>query len=155
MKDYYKVLGIPRNASSAQIRQAYRDLVKQCHPDINPSQKAAEWTRELNEAYAILSDMNAKASHDMDLKLDESGEREVGTKQTTKSQPRNENGSTPRPEPNFCCEKCRRADSSLRVSGIWRVTSGFIVARKSPTVKILCNRCRVKETLAASTYKVG
>jgi hypothetical protein len=40
MKDYYKVLGLPRNASSGQIKDSYRKLVKACHPDVNLSPKA-------------------------------------------------------------------------------------------------------------------
>jgi curved DNA-binding protein CbpA len=152
VKDYYKILNIPRNASSAQVKRAYRDLIKRCHPDINPSQKAAEWTRELNEAYSVLSDVNAKASYDMDLKLEESDEGESKARETAKSQTSGDSRHPPRPEPNFHCEKCNRVDSSLRVSVLWRVGSAFVISQRSPAVKILCSKCRVKETLAANAY---
>ena len=150
MKDYYKVLGVPRNATAAQIKQAYRNLVKVCHPDVNSSAKAAEWTRELNEAYDVLSNTQKKVIYDMDLKLQESKQPNTDAQQRTASQPRTEAKSTPRAEPNFCCENCKRVDSTLRMSVTWRVYSFINYSRKSPTVKILCNKCRVKESVAAS-----
>jgi curved DNA-binding protein len=139
MKDYYKVLGVSRSASAAQIKHAYRKLVKGCHPDINPSQKATEWTRELNEAYATLSDAQAKMSYDMNFKLEETEQRKTSASQTTRNQARTESKPPPKTEPNFCCEKCGRTDSSLRISAIWRVMSLIYWSKKEPTVKILCN----------------
>lgn len=156
MKDYYKILGVPRSATANQIRQAYRKLIKACHPDVNPSPKAAEWSRELNEAYDVLSNPQAKMSYDMDLKLAENKQREAASSetngQTTTSRPRTESRPPPRPEPNFCCERCNRVDASLRISATWRVHSFINYSKKSPTVKVLCGRCRVKESLAASAY---
>ena len=154
MKDYYKILGVPRNATATQIKQAWRKLVKACHPDVNSSAKASEWTRELNEAYGTLSDPQAKMSYDMDLKLNESKSHETSTRQTTANQTRTESKPPPKAEPNISCEKCNRIDSSLRISATWRVFSFINYSRKSPTVKILCGRCRVKESLAASATTV-
>ena len=154
MKDYYKVLGVPRNATVTQIKQSYRNLVKACHPDVNSSAKAAEWTRELNEAYDVLSNAQKKMSYDMDLKLGESKQQNNSTQQRTASQPRTETKSAPRAEPNFCCEKCKRVDATLRMSVTWRVYSFINYSRKSPTVKILCSKCRVKESLAANVVTV-
>ena len=60
--DYYKTLGISRNASDEDIKRAYRRLAKQYHPDANPNNPAAETRfKEISEAYAILVD-NAKRS---------------------------------------------------------------------------------------------
>ena len=154
MKDYYNVLGVPRNATATQIKQAYRSLIKGCHPDVNSSPKAAEWTRELNNAYDVLAYAQEKMSYDMDLKLEESERREPSARKTTTSQTHTENPTSPRAEPNFCCEKCSRIDSTLRVSATWRVHSFVNYSKKSPTVKILCGRCRVKESLFASAYTV-
>ncbi len=70
MKDYYKVLGVPRAATAAEIKQAYRKLIKGCHPDVNPSPKAAEWSRELNEAYDVLSNSQAKTGGKTYAQLD-------------------------------------------------------------------------------------
>jgi len=153
MKDYYKVLGVPRTASATQIKQAYRILVKQFHPDINQTSSAAERTKQLNEAWAALSDPQKKMSYDMDIKTHESGQQNSASSQGTSTKRRTESAS-PRPEPNFSCEKCGRIDSTLRVSATWRVYSFINYSRKSPTVKILCCRCRLKESLAASAVTV-
>jgi curved DNA-binding protein CbpA len=153
MKDYYKVLGVPRTASATQIKQAYRILVKQFHPDINRTSSAAERTKQLNEAWAVLSDPQKKMSYDMDIKTHESGQQSSESSQGTSTKRRTES-ATPRPEPNFACEKCGRIDSTLRVSATWRVYSFINYSRKSPTVKIVCCRCRLKESLAASAVTV-
>ena len=54
MKDHYKVLGVPRNATATQIKHAYRDLIKKFHPDVNRTATAGERTKELIEAWSIL-----------------------------------------------------------------------------------------------------
>lgn len=56
-KDYYKILGVSRNSDEKEIKQAYRRLARQYHPDVNPSNKQAEAKfKEVNEAYEVLSD---------------------------------------------------------------------------------------------------
>ncbi len=61
---HYEVLGVPENASSTQIRNAYRRLVKQYHPDYNPSAQAAELIKQINEAYDVLSDSEKRTAYD-------------------------------------------------------------------------------------------
>ncbi|MCD6453333.1 MAG: J domain-containing protein [Dehalococcoidales bacterium] len=58
MKDYYKILGVPENASQQDIKKAYRRLAFKYHPDTNPGNEksAAEKFKEINEAYCILGD---------------------------------------------------------------------------------------------------
>jgi molecular chaperone DnaJ len=63
-RDYYEVLGLTRGASADEIRAAYRRLAKEYHPDINKSEGAEERFKEINEAYAILSDDQKRASYD-------------------------------------------------------------------------------------------
>jgi molecular chaperone DnaJ len=63
-RDYYEVLGLNRGASADEIRAAYRRLAKEYHPDINKSEGAEERFKEINEAYAILSDDEKRASYD-------------------------------------------------------------------------------------------
>lgn len=64
-RDYYEVLGIDKGADDATIKKAYRTLAKKYHPDMNPGDKAAEEKfKEVNEAYAVLSDPDKKAKYD-------------------------------------------------------------------------------------------
>ncbi|MDX2235262.1 MAG: molecular chaperone DnaJ [Hyphomonadaceae bacterium] len=64
-RDYYEILGVQRNADAAAIKSAYRKLAMQFHPDQNPGDKAAEEKfKEINEAYAVLSDPEKRAQFD-------------------------------------------------------------------------------------------
>lgn len=64
-KDYYEVLGVPRNATKDDIKRAYRKLAMQYHPDRNKSPDAEEKFKEISEAYAVLSDDQKRAEYDM------------------------------------------------------------------------------------------
>jgi molecular chaperone DnaJ len=66
-RDYYEILGVPRNASQKEIEEAYRRLAVQYHPDRVPPEKkeeAREKFKEISEAYAVLSDPNKRAQYD-------------------------------------------------------------------------------------------
>ncbi len=64
-KDYYKILGIDRNASEQDIKRAYRRLARQFHPDVNPENRQAEERfKEINEAYEVLGDAEKRAKYD-------------------------------------------------------------------------------------------
>jgi len=64
-RDYYEVMGVPKNATDDEIKKAYRKLAKQYHPDLNPGDKTAEAKfKEVNEAYEVLSDKDKKARYD-------------------------------------------------------------------------------------------
>jgi curved DNA-binding protein len=63
-KDYYKILGVSRDAKEDQVRRAYRKLAQQYHPDHNPGDKGAEEKfKEINEAYQVLSDPEKRARY--------------------------------------------------------------------------------------------
>lgn len=64
-KDYYNILGIKRDASDKDIKQAYRRLARKYHPDVNPGDKSAEAKfKQINEAYEVLSDKQNRQKYD-------------------------------------------------------------------------------------------
>lgn len=64
-KDYYEILGVPRNASQEEIKRAFRRLARQYHPDVNKDDpQAEERFKEIGEAYAVLSDPQKRAEYD-------------------------------------------------------------------------------------------
>ena len=67
-KDYFKILGISRNATDKEIKSAFRKLARQFHPDLHPhDEKAESEFKEINEAYEILSDEDKKKSYEQFL----------------------------------------------------------------------------------------
>jgi DnaJ-class molecular chaperone len=64
-KDYYKVLGVSREAPADEIKKAFRKLARKYHPDVNPGDKKAEEKfKEINEAYEVLSDTEKRHKYD-------------------------------------------------------------------------------------------
>jgi curved DNA-binding protein len=64
-KDYYKILGVDKKATQADIKKAYRKLARQYHPDVNPGVKSAEGRfKEINEANEVLSDPEKRRKYD-------------------------------------------------------------------------------------------
>ena len=64
-RDYYEVLGVPKDADEAALKKAYRVLAKKYHPDANPGDKEAEAKfKEASEAYSVLSDPEKRRKYD-------------------------------------------------------------------------------------------
>ncbi len=64
-KDYYEILGVKRDASEQEIKQAYRRLARKHHPDVNPGDKSAETKfKEINQAYEVLADKEKRKKYD-------------------------------------------------------------------------------------------
>jgi len=65
-KNYYEILGVPKNASEDEIKKAYRRKMKDLHPDLHPNDKSLEeQTKEVNEAYEILGNEEKKEQYDL------------------------------------------------------------------------------------------
>ena len=63
-KDYYKTLGVSKNASAEEIKKAYRRLARQHHPDVNKKPEAEKRFKEINEANEVLSDPEKRKRYD-------------------------------------------------------------------------------------------
>ena len=64
-RDYFKVLGVERNADSDDIKRAFRKLARQYHPDVNPGDTSAEAKfKEVSEAYEVLSDPDKRSKYE-------------------------------------------------------------------------------------------
>src|SRR5258707_8675789 len=64
-KDYYQTLGVPRGASDAEIKKAFRKLAREFHPDVAKTKNGAEEKfKEINEAYEVLSDPAKRKKYD-------------------------------------------------------------------------------------------
>ena len=64
-RDYYEVLGVPRDADDAEIKRAFRRLAQRHHPDVDRDDGADSRFKELNEAYRVLSDRQRRSAYDM------------------------------------------------------------------------------------------
>ena len=65
MSDHYEALGVSRNASTDEIKKAFRKLARELHPDMNPDPAAAERFKDITHAYDVLSNPDSRAQYDM------------------------------------------------------------------------------------------
>ncbi len=73
-KDYYQVLGVPKNASQAEVKKAYRKLAQKFHPDANPgNQEAEDRFKEISAAYDVLGDEGKRKQYDQVREMASSG----------------------------------------------------------------------------------
>jgi TPR repeat protein len=125
-----------RSAPEKQIKQAYRELCKQYHPDHNKSPDAHARMQEINEARRVLSSPVSRAEYDQLLRLREQQEK-----------PNSNAASAPGTTEQCRCEKCGRVDPTLRVTVFTWVVSLLVVTYRHGWAKILCARCRTKYAL--------
>ena len=69
LNDYYKLLGVSKRATNDEIKQAYRKLALEFHPDRNDSKRAEEKFKQISEAYSILSDTGKRKEYDRFLEV--------------------------------------------------------------------------------------
>src|SRR4051794_3546446 len=63
-RDYYEVLGVPRDSNAEDVRRAYRKLARRYHPDVNKEADAEDRFKEVSEAYEVLSDPEKRERYD-------------------------------------------------------------------------------------------
>jgi curved DNA-binding protein len=63
-KDYYAIMGVPRDATAEQIKQAYRKLARKYHPDVSKEANAERRFKEVGEAYEVLRDPQKRVAYD-------------------------------------------------------------------------------------------
>lgn len=142
MLNYYKILGVSPEADERDIKRAYRQLIKEHHPDRNPDKEAAlRKTKLLNSAYHVLKDPVRRLEYDnlLSLRQEQQRSKESAEKQTDKTE------STY--VPDLKCDKCGKQDSTLRVSIFIWVVGLLFFSYKKGWAHILCSRCRIKYSL--------
>ena len=77
-KDFYKVLGVSKDASAADITKAYRKLARQYHPDLNKSKEAEEKFKDISEAYDVLNSKEQRQKYDAIRQFGMGGARFAG-----------------------------------------------------------------------------
>ena len=146
MSSYYDILGVNRNAATQEIKGAYRKLIKHYHPDKNITDSEAHRKAQIiNEAYSTLKDPAKRAEYDKYLSMQEdSYEYEDRNTYAKESDETEAHGSD---IPHYCCEKCGKQDSSLRITVFLWVVSVIFVTYKRGFAHILCATCRIKYSL--------
>ncbi|XHU96129.1 MAG: J domain-containing protein [cyanobacterium endosymbiont of Rhopalodia gibba] len=90
VRNHYAILGIPKNATSEEVKKSFRKLARQYHPDVNPGDKTAEEKfKDINEAYNTLSDQTKRAEYDLQL----FGKEKLRSSRGRDTIPRNDNGN--------------------------------------------------------------
>jgi hypothetical protein len=144
-KGYYQKLGVSPDASTSEIKKAYRRLALELHPDRNPSKEATQLFQELTEAYNILSDPSKRAEYDtLSAVIDESTEDYY------------EEHEDEMPEP-FPCTSCGQVPAQPRYAIFYSVKSFIFATHQTPVQGIFCRKCADNKSLQATltTWLLG
>ena len=99
MRTHYDNLQIPRDADEQTIRQAYRRLSKQYHPDLNPSEDASRIMQLINRAYEVLSDPKQRAEHDRWIQQQEAPRPRIAQHTTIRTHTKPQASAQPQRQP--------------------------------------------------------
>ncbi len=146
---YYEVLGLPPEATVQEIKDAYRDLIMQTHPDRNPeTEEATEESKKINEAYSVLKDPAQRFAYDLSLRLPKS----VWLTPEGDTAILSEVDDLQISLPNFTCERCGKLDATLRSTTFIYVVSVIFFSWKKMWGEILCSSCRLRYSLLWNLY---
>lgn len=90
LPDYYRVFGLPKTATKEEIKKRYRELAKKYHPDVNKSPDATRKMQEIQEAYYILYDDEARSRYDFQYEKVYGSKKEDFKSSNTNNQTRND-----------------------------------------------------------------
>lgn len=140
MHNYYEILGVDPKASAQEIKKAYRELMKQYHPDKNvESHGTTRRAQLINEAYSTLKNPVKRLEYDNLMEL---AAKEAPGPETASHEVHGGHETT-----DFRCEKCGRKDTTLRVTIFLRIYSFLVTTYRRGWAHILCSRCRIKYSL--------
>jgi hypothetical protein len=144
-RTYYDILEVSPNATPQQLKEAYRELIKRYHPDVNRnSAEATSRTQQINQAYSVLRDQVKRWEYDNLIKLKK--EPEPSQAESPAYSYATQEAPPPRP-PHYECEMCGRQDSTLRATVFIWVISLIYYSYKRGWGHILCSRCRIKYSI--------
>ena len=131
VRGYYSALGLKPGASADAVRQAFRRLAKECHPDRPGCVDGGQRFRRIAEAYEALSDATLKSGYD--------AAPEASSPNQAPPPP-----PPPKVEP-VKCEVCGNVTAQPRRLAFWRVTGLVLGAARQPVQRIFCQGCAQKE----------
>ena len=147
LKGYYAVLGVPFNATSTEIKAAFRHRAKQLHPDHNSSLHAAGEFQQLNEAYEVLIDSESRAQYDtagieVPQHIPQTSHSKISHRELL--------------EP-LTCSLCHKVTAQPRYIILYQVKSFIAVTFRTPIQGIFCRDCAEEKLLRSSviTWLLG
>ena len=167
-KGYYRLLRVPPDAPAEAIKRAFRTLAMDYHPDKNPRPDAEAQFRKLSEAYAVLSDDDARAFYDRPAQAKATARAARKAHEAARPRARAQAGNpraaraAPPPDPAagtpagelVKCSACQRPTAQPRRQVYWTVAAALVTWRR-PTEGIYCAACAGKTALRCSAVSAA